>query len=433
MSHGLLFSLYSILIYFTQKYFENPSAKKAFSLGLVAGLICLTRLTEIYCLLIPLLWGINSLPERLSFFIRNYKHLLIALIPFIILFIPQIIYWKYFTGEWIHNGYIGETFNFNNPKQIYLGLFSFDNGWLVWSPIMVFSLIGMLFVRKKAPDIFWSMIILIPLHIYIVYSWWCYNYINGFGSRPMEHMYPILAFSMASLFCYFMYSRFTKIILVVIIAFFASLNIFQNYQVSRGLLITNYSSLGYYYHMLWQTKSNHNILTSRVSKQIQPSKTNLLNTIYFENFEDTTSFSNFSNEIKKSGNYSRKITEESSILYSIPNTSVESGKYIKVSFNCYFTDEVPHYPSVWDLPFIYIQWIDQNGQAIYDLESGIYPFQYCGNPEFSIYSHGTSNTWGLVSYFVKIPDIKYNQVNLGLWNPNKVNFYMDDLTIELHQ
>lgn len=75
MSHTLLFSLYALLIYGSERFYDAPCTRYAAWIGLSAGLIVLIRPTEIIALFIPLIWRIDSLGERFRFW-RNYGRIL---------------------------------------------------------------------------------------------------------------------------------------------------------------------------------------------------------------------------------------------------------------------------------------------------------------------------------------------------------------------
>ncbi|WP_336518634.1 hypothetical protein, partial [Pollutibacter soli] len=180
------------------------------------------------CLLVPALYGVYSketLIQRLAFLRTHLRKVLGAAAVFILPIIPQLLYWKMMTGSYLFYSYGGQSFNWNDPK-ILEGLFYYSNGWLPYSPIMVFSLAGF-FLYRYIKQWFWCLGLLFPLYVYIIYSWYCYNYINGLGSRPMIHIYPLLAIPLAA-FLLWVWNR-KSIVLNVVVAlvcsFFVSLNI----------------------------------------------------------------------------------------------------------------------------------------------------------------------------------------------------------------
>ena len=192
MSHAYNFSLIAIFLYFTIRWFKNPQFKFAVILGFIAGLIILIRPVNILILIFPLLYQINHFKKTISKICNYWQHILLAgLIVFCVSF-PQLLYWKTITGDWIFNSYIGERFYFNNPHIIEF-LFSYRNGWLLYSPIMSFAIFGIILNYFKQKEYFFSLIIFTLLNIYILSSWWCWWYGGSFGMRTMIDSYAILA------------------------------------------------------------------------------------------------------------------------------------------------------------------------------------------------------------------------------------------------
>jgi len=348
MSHGLLFSLYSIYIFCIDTYYRNPTWKRIIVIGCITGLITLVRMNECYCILILLLWDIKSKEEfvqRFVFIWQNIKQFLVAALATIIVFIPQIIYWKKYTNSWIYNGYVGEGFDFAHP-HIIDGLFSFNNGWLSWTPIMILACIGIYFSYKRMRTSFLATVVLVPLHIYIIYAWWCWNYINGFGSRPMEHMYPLLAFSLATYIALFEYQRwFGKLFIGILIGSAICINLFQNYQITKGVLITQASNFAYYFSVFGKTKSDHNILVSRSSNEIQPNNPVFIQNLKTLDFEDEPIRPYVDAIRPKTGKYSLHTDEQSIYLDTISMTNLNrEAKYIQLASDVFF--EANHSPNV---------------------------------------------------------------------------------------
>src|SRR6185436_6603820 len=118
------------------------------------------------------------------------------------------------------------------------GLFFPKNGWLVYSPLMACSIAGMFFysrIKKWA----WCLWLIFPAYVYIIYSWYCYTYINGLGSRPMIHLYPLLAIPMTA-FISFLWSkaRWVKVTTVILILFLTVTSLSYCIQQAMGITRT---------------------------------------------------------------------------------------------------------------------------------------------------------------------------------------------------
>lgn len=153
MPHNYLFALYALLLWLTIKWNKCPTLKNSIFLGLIIGLITLVRPTEIICVLIPLIFGVFSwktLRNKVYFLFQNYKLVLIVFVFGLVIGAAQLIYWKIFAGSFVYYSYNnnGEGLDFTSP-HITNVLFSFRKGWIVYTPIMGFAIIGLYFLYKK--------------------------------------------------------------------------------------------------------------------------------------------------------------------------------------------------------------------------------------------------------------------------------------------
>jgi hypothetical protein len=119
-------------------------------------------------------------------------------IPFVlIMFVPQLLYWKEMTGHWVHYSYTGETFLYwKNPKMAQV-LFDTQNGLFLYSPILLFMFAGLFLARKEPRTNFVAICILFPVITYIFASWCAWWFGAAFGHRCYIEYFPVLAFPMA--------------------------------------------------------------------------------------------------------------------------------------------------------------------------------------------------------------------------------------------
>ena len=194
MSHAYTFSLACILMHLTTKVFEKFKVKIAVLFGLILGLLFLVRPTNILFGLVCFLFNVfswKSFKKRLLWSLENIKLLVLTILVAILVCSIQFIYWKWATGDWIFNSYIGERFYFDRPRILNF-LFSYRKGWLVYSPVFILTFLGLykMYLNKNE----WGLPIVITLisTVYLFSSWWCWWFGGGFGMRPMIDYYPLL-------------------------------------------------------------------------------------------------------------------------------------------------------------------------------------------------------------------------------------------------
>ena len=199
MTHNSLFTLYAVLLLCTDNLWREGKLKFYFYTGLVAGLITLIRPTEIICMMIPLSWGIHnlkSLKERL-YLVTSDKRFVYLLGCFILILIPQLAYWKWVGGKWFIYTYQNEGFDWLSPHVI-KGLFSYKAGWLVYTPVMILSMAGMIVLFQNRNKLALSFFLFTGLFIYVCFAWHEWWYGASLGQRAMIQAYPVLCFPIAA-------------------------------------------------------------------------------------------------------------------------------------------------------------------------------------------------------------------------------------------
>lgn len=233
LSHQYNFFLFTGLIYFSIKWLETTQLKHAVVIGIFIGLLVIVRPTNIVLSLFLLLYNVKSasaFKERIALLMKYYLQIILVILISLLVFLPQIIYWKIATGHYLYFSYVGEGFYFNNPHLLKI-LFSFRNGWLIYSPLMLLSMVGIWFLYKNKSPYFLPVIIISPIMLYIFASWWCWWYGGSFGFRTMIDLYPILCFGIAALLQYILQkSKVVKIAGFSVITVFILLNLFQTIQ-----------------------------------------------------------------------------------------------------------------------------------------------------------------------------------------------------------
>ena len=85
------------------------------------------------------------------------------------------------SGHFIFDPYKGEGFDFLRPN-IYKAWFDFANGWLIYTPIMAFSIIGWFILRKQMPGFRAAIFAFVGLQAWIHYSVLRLDIFPRFGS-----------------------------------------------------------------------------------------------------------------------------------------------------------------------------------------------------------------------------------------------------------
>jgi len=195
MSHVYSFFLFSVLLYASHRRSESPSLKWNLLTVVPLALIILIRPTNAIVLLIPMLWDatLSDIPKRTWAFITDLRWWIAFTVALLVLFAPQLAYWKHITGDFVFYSYGDEGFIYwNRPKMLHV-LLSPQNGWLVYSPLAALGLVGIgVMLKEKATG--WALpAILLTLATYVFGSWWAWWFGGAYGHRCFVDFLPLLA------------------------------------------------------------------------------------------------------------------------------------------------------------------------------------------------------------------------------------------------
>jgi hypothetical protein len=170
--------------------------------------------------------------------------LVMAVLVFMAPIIVQLIYWKLYSGNWIAQTYgPKEDFFFADP-QVTNFLFSFRKGWFIYTPVMVFILIGIPFLYKTARGWFIFSLVFFCINVYILSSWWDWGFGGSFGCRAIIQHYAFFSFGLASFIAvifnlfdkHFVLKLFARAGLMVVFFCLIVLNYNQSWKYKYALI-----------------------------------------------------------------------------------------------------------------------------------------------------------------------------------------------------
>jgi hypothetical protein len=251
LSHSALFTLYALLLFTTIHWHERPTRMMALGIGVVLGLITLVRPSELVAVSIPVLWGVagpDAQRSKWRMVRAHVPHLVMAAIAFALVVAPQLLYWRLTAGQWLFYSYVnpGEGLDLATP-HLRPFLISFRKGWFVYTPLMMFAILGLATLRKRLPQAFWSVLIFLVVDVWIVSSWSCWWYAGGsFSARAMVPAYPVLALPLGTFLQWAWRWRGWRMPVVLAGVGFVALNLFQTWQWTAGIISKERMTKAYY-------------------------------------------------------------------------------------------------------------------------------------------------------------------------------------------
>jgi len=276
MTHNNVFTLYALLLLTTHRFYLRATWGRALLIGACLGLMALTRPTEIIAALIPLLWGMDvfskeSVNRRLGLFGDHWAKLAGAAIVTLLIGSVQLFYWKYVSGDWIVYSYQDQGFDWFSP-HLNKGMFSYKAGWLIYTPLMIFALLGFYPLWRRNRDVFTALFVHAVLFIYVAFSWSVWWYGGSLGQRTMVQEYAVLAFPLTAFLQGVFWARtpvqgnvmeeqrqpagwkkqLPEYALAAVIGLFVWHSLFFTHQAHRGgLFLTEQMNSGYFWSILY--------------------------------------------------------------------------------------------------------------------------------------------------------------------------------------
>lgn len=235
-SHAYIFPLYAFVIWFTIKWHEKASVKFAIALGFVGGLAVISRPTELILIFIPILWNLHSKEEAKSKWEQVFSHklhLICAICAGFVAILPQLIYWKITTGNFIFD--VGSKWYFLNPWfRVLVGP---EIGWFLYTPVAILMVLGFFFMKEKPFKK--SVITFCLLNIWIIIAWSDWKYGSTYSCRALSHSYPVFTLALASLVSN-MFERGKQKFMYLISFLLILLNLYQLW-IYNNHITTNFS------------------------------------------------------------------------------------------------------------------------------------------------------------------------------------------------
>lgn len=248
---NFLFCWVSLLLWNTLRWHEEQRAWRACAIAACVAMITLIKPSEIVCGLLPLAWGVRdraTLRSKVRTLYDRWSHVALAVATGLLMLLPQLLYWKTLSGHFIYDTYKNPGVGLDLARPHFLQvLFSFRKGWLLYTPVMVFALLGLVLLFRLRRDVFWPVVLYGATAFYVISSWSEWWYGGSYSIRPMISLYPALAIPLGSTFTHIARSGpITRVLGVLFITAFCVLNQFQIWQLDHYVL-DPYRTTGAYY------------------------------------------------------------------------------------------------------------------------------------------------------------------------------------------
>ena len=151
-----------------QQWISTKRVKYFGLIGCVMALLVIIRPTNaVMILFLPLLLVLRNVNLKALFKKEafHWKQLVLPVAVGIAILAIPFLFWKWQSDLWVVYSYGEESFDFKHPHLLDF-LFSYQKGWLLWTPLSLFALIGAFIYFAKQS---WKalMLFLLPLLIIV--------------------------------------------------------------------------------------------------------------------------------------------------------------------------------------------------------------------------------------------------------------------------
>lgn len=427
MPHNFLFTLYALIIWNTIKWYEQPNYKSSILVGICIGWAALARPTEIVSILIPILWGINNLDDIQKRFFLWKKHFSKLFLTGVIIAgigMLQIIYWKLFANKFLEYSYQDQGFSWNGV-HLKNCFFSFRKGWLIYTPLMFFSIVGFYFLWKKnqvqnlLEKHFWAVFLFFLINTYIIFSWDIWWYGGGFGQRAMIPSYVLLGLPLAAFLEFCKKHTLAKLSFGFLIFGCLALNLFQTWQAHTpyGGFETENMTKAYYWKIFGKTKFDPEwkILLDTDEEFLGEIKNST--PLYSNDFEARTDSISFHPKHTTSDSTALYLSQnvQFSPVFSFPFANDTSAEWVRASANIYCESKEWNY---WQMTQFIISLEDKDVVKKHKM--------------IRVHRLLDEKKWRKIWVDIKIPSgEKFDNVKIKFWNAGgSKEIWIDDLTVE---
>lgn len=256
---NVLFMFAVIIIWNTIRWYEEFKFRQLLAIGVSLVLMALCKPSEILFVFVPLIWGMSSgkdLWNRAKLLFRYKWHLLAVIIICFFIALPQALYWYSKTGHVFYDTYKnpGVGLDLGNP-HILESLFSYRKGWLLYTPVMIFALPGLVILFKRNRKIFFGILIPFIISFYIIASWTEYWYGAGFSNRPVITLYSLLVIPLGYFLLWLSEQKKPfKVVTWSVLSILTLLNQFQWWQLRNHILDPYRTTKEYYWAVFLKTE-----------------------------------------------------------------------------------------------------------------------------------------------------------------------------------
>ena len=236
LSHVYSFAVVTFFIYTSDSFFKTLKNKYfVLSVLLLGWIILLRPINGLILFSLPFLAGSKeSFLSGVKQLLQKRGILFASISGFFMLLFIQLVAYKIETGHWLLYAYGSDEINFFHPHIIKI-LFSYKKGLFIYTPLMLFAMLGLIKLVKESKWQSYSLAGFLLLIIYALSCWKIWWYGGSFSGRPFVEYIPFFIFLLAELYT-LLQKRISLLLFHSTILFLVLLCQVQTYQYRYNVI-----------------------------------------------------------------------------------------------------------------------------------------------------------------------------------------------------
>jgi hypothetical protein len=238
-SHAYSFFLFAAFLNLTELWITGePSHARSALLGLVAGLLVLTRHPNAIFLLMLPLYGVSdraTFHAALHRLTARWRELALAAAVASLVLVPQLVTYYQATGRVMVNSYNDLGFHFANPRLVGV-LFGVEKGLFFWWPLLIVAVAGFVVGHRATRAFALGAAIVFAVDTFLIASWWDWAFGASYGHRGFVDTLPLFAIGLAAFFSWSAAGVTRRRVVAVAATALVCLATFQMFQYWIGVM-----------------------------------------------------------------------------------------------------------------------------------------------------------------------------------------------------
>jgi len=404
LTHCYNFMILAGILHFSRRYYLEKQCKLLSIAIALFALAIIVRPTNILMIIfLPLAIGSwNNFKGFIASIFGSKKRILGIFAILILIGSYPVLWWYAQTGHFIVYSYGEEGFDFSKP-HIFNILLSYEKGWLVYSPAIILSIVGLIHLYLKNKFQFILTLFGFLVLTYVFSSWWIWTYGASFGQRVFIDFYAVISILLVSGLTWIAQSKLAISAWFIIAFSCVGLNQLQTYQFKNGILPSIGATKTSYWNSYFKLK--------KIQKSFPVSKLYDVLKEYKTDFETDTNWLTIkprTDDKAHSGKYSQLVDSKSSYSGGYKGRIPLEADFAQIAVAIYCESNYASPQLVYELA-------SNSNNSIYN-SKGLMPYL-------------EKNTWNTFFFTIELNAKSRNRLTTYIYNPTNDKIWIDDLEI----